>query len=79
MKKSDGADKRGADQTTEQSAGLRAKIAEAAYYRAERRGFVGGDPVEDWLAAENALLSEAPEGGERADATDSPVVTPQRR
>ena len=27
-------------------------IAEAAYYRAERRGFEGGDPVQDWLAAE---------------------------
>ncbi len=27
-------------------------IAEAAYFRAERRGFRGGDPLEDWLAAE---------------------------
>jgi len=27
-------------------------VAEAAYLRAERRGFVGGDPVDDWLAAE---------------------------
>jgi hypothetical protein len=27
-------------------------IALAAYLRAEARGFVGGDPVEDWLAAE---------------------------
>lgn len=27
-------------------------IAEAAYYRAERRGFTGGSDVEDWLAAE---------------------------
>jgi hypothetical protein len=27
-------------------------IAEAAYYRAQRREFRGGDPVEDWLAAE---------------------------
>ncbi len=27
-------------------------IAEAAYLRAERRGFVGGDPAEDWLSAE---------------------------
>ncbi len=30
----------------------RQMIAEAAYYRAERRGFVGGDPIEDWLTAE---------------------------
>ena len=27
-------------------------IATAAYFRAEHRGFTGGDPVEDWLAAE---------------------------
>lgn len=36
-------------------------IAEAAYYRAEHRGFQGGDPQQDWLEAEaeiNRLLSE---------------------
>ena len=27
-------------------------IAEAAYYRAERRGFEPGYEIEDWLAAE---------------------------
>jgi len=27
-------------------------IATAAYFRAERRGFDGADPVVDWLAAE---------------------------
>src|SRR5262245_39901854 len=27
-------------------------IAEAAYYRAQQRGFCGGDPVQDWLEAE---------------------------
>ena len=27
-------------------------ISTAAYYRAERRGFDGGDEVEDWLEAE---------------------------
>ena len=27
-------------------------IAEAAYLRAERRGFMDGDPTEDWLSAE---------------------------
>ncbi len=27
-------------------------IAEAAYLRAERRGFSGGDPTNDWLSAE---------------------------
>jgi Protein of unknown function (DUF2934) len=30
-------------------------IAEAAYYRAERRGFQGGDSVADWLAAEREI------------------------
>lgn len=30
----------------------RQMIAEAAYFRAERRGFVGGDPVRDWCEAE---------------------------
>jgi len=28
------------------------RIAEAAYLRAEQRGFQGGDPISDWLAAE---------------------------
>jgi hypothetical protein len=27
-------------------------VAEAAYFIAERRGFAGGSPVEDWLQAE---------------------------
>ena len=27
-------------------------IAEAAYYRAQRRGFQGGDPGRDWVEAE---------------------------
>lgn len=37
----------------------RGMIAQAAYLRAERRGFTGGNEVEDWLAAEaevDALL-----------------------
>lgn len=36
-------------------------IREAAYYRAERRGFMPGDAMTDWLAAEaevNALLEK---------------------
>lgn len=35
-------------------------IAEAAYYLAEHRGFVGGSPLADWYAAEaqiNTTLS----------------------
>ena len=39
-----------------------ALIAEAAYYRAEKRGFAPGHETEDWLAAEaevDALLLKA--------------------
>ena len=42
-------------------------IAEAAYFRAQRRGFQGGDPLQDWLAAEaevdRALAASAPDAG----------------
>lgn len=37
-------------------------IAEAAYYRAERRGFSGGNPLQDWVEAEaeiDRLLSQS--------------------
>jgi hypothetical protein len=30
-------------------------VAEAAYLRAERRGFIGGSPEQDWLEAEQEL------------------------
>jgi len=33
----------------------RSMIAKAAYYRAERRGFVPGHEAEDWLAAESEV------------------------
>ncbi len=32
-----------------------ALIAEAAYLRAEKRGFSGGEEVQDWLAAESEV------------------------
>ena len=32
-------------------------IAEAAYYKAEQRGFVPGFEEEDWLEAENEILA----------------------
>jgi hypothetical protein len=38
-------------------------IAEAAYYRAERRGFAPGFELEDWLAAEREILAQALGGG----------------
>jgi hypothetical protein len=30
-------------------------IAEAAYFRAEKRGFSGGDPADDWVQAEKQI------------------------
>jgi hypothetical protein len=34
-------------------------IAEAAYYRAERRGFAPGRELDDWLAAEREIDAPA--------------------
>ena len=36
-------------------------IREAAYYRAERRGFAEGGEIEDWLAAEREIEGDAHE------------------
>jgi len=32
-------------------------VAEAAYYRAEQRGFAPGNEMDDWLEAEQDVLS----------------------
>lgn len=40
----------------------RQMIAEAAYYRAERRGFAPGNEMADWLQAE-ADIDDLPERG----------------
>lgn len=40
-------------------------IAEAAYYRAERRSFTPGHELEDWLAAEAEIDSRLVRGGAR--------------
>lgn len=42
----------------------RRRIAEAAYFRALQRGFNGGDPVDDWLAAEREI-GQAPPGAQQ--------------
>ena len=42
-------------------------IAEAAYYRAQQRGFEPGREAEDWLAAEAEVLARV-RGSERATA-----------
>ncbi len=36
---------------------LRAYIAEAAYYKAEKRGFAAGFEQEDWLEAEKEITA----------------------
>lgn len=38
----------------------RRMIAEAAYYRALTRGFSGGNPIDDWLAAEREINRRLP-------------------
>ena len=44
------------------SAGQRQQmIAEAAYFRAERRGFAGGDAVRDWCEAEAEIDAQSRE------------------
>lgn len=37
------------------AAALHAMIADAAYFRAEKRGFGAGHQLEDWLAAEGEI------------------------
>jgi hypothetical protein len=41
----------------------RQMIAEAAYLRAEQRGFGSGDPLEDWLAAEREVDTQLTKRG----------------
>jgi hypothetical protein len=36
---------------------IAAMIAEAAYYKAEQRGFAGGNPEQDWWEAEKEIES----------------------
>jgi hypothetical protein len=47
---------------------LQPQIAEAAYYRAERRGFAPGQEVEDWLAAEKEIIERSRPVRGQADA-----------
>jgi hypothetical protein len=42
---------------------VRQRIAEAAYYRAQQRGFSPGYELEDWLAAEAEIRNAASVGG----------------
>ncbi len=79
MKKSDKKRKAEATAASDDDAALRARIAEAAYYRAERRGFAGGSEVEDWLAAEEEILGEVRESSGVAEPEPQTEASPQRR
>lgn len=35
------------------------RIAEAAYFLAQQRGFFGGDPMQDWLEAERMIDAQS--------------------
>jgi hypothetical protein len=48
--------------------GRQERIAVAAYYNAERRGFGAGGEVEDWLEAERQVDGNASEKGSRGEA-----------
>lgn len=39
------------------AAAHRSRISDAAYFRAEQRGFIGGDHVADWLAGEAEIAA----------------------
>lgn len=54
-------------------------IAEAAYYRAQNRGFESGDPVGDWLAAEREIdtrLLSPPANATATGETNALVTRP---
>jgi hypothetical protein len=68
-KESDGASSdRNAPDRTRTGEARHEMIAEAAYYRAEKRGFQNGDPVFDWLAAEAEIDEQLSEPGEPPSA-----------
>jgi DUF2934 family protein/uncharacterized protein DUF3606 len=57
------------------------RIAEAAYYAAERRGFEGNLEVEDWLEAERAIDAAAAgiqHEEDRRSAANGEMIEPDR-
>jgi hypothetical protein len=57
------------------------KIATAAYYNAERRGFAAGGEVDDWLEAEREIDGKGTEKGPRGEAAaqqPDPVASSSR-
>lgn len=45
---------------TEELTGRQQQIAEAAYYKAEKRGFAPGQEEQDWFEAEAEIDAEEP-------------------
>lgn len=61
---------------------LQQMIAEAAYYRAERRNFEPGYELQDWLEAEQTVaanLKSAKRLIATANPIEAPVKAPQRK
>lgn len=56
----------------------RRRIAEAAYYRAERRGFAGGFEDVDWLEAEREIDSRRETGAGKREPDRSPAPASER-
>jgi len=52
-------------------------IAEAAYYRAEKRQFALGDPLQDWLEAEAEVDQILSQGTKRPTRTRAKKATPR--
>src|SRR3569832_2494927 len=52
-------------------------IAQAAYLRAEQRGFMGGDPVADWLEAEAEIDSRLSQSSHYHPRTSTHAVRQQ--
>lgn len=48
------------------AAAVHGMIAEAAYFRAEKRGFEAGHEIEDWLAAEQDVERQMQQQGSEA-------------
>lgn len=53
------------------SAALHEMIADAAYFRAEKRGFEAGHEVDDWLAAEEEIVNGVQQQGSPASGSES--------
>ena len=57
----------------------RRMIAEAAYFRAQERGFGADGQLEDWLVAEREILQRLEPSKVGADRSSEPLLLPTRR